>query len=52
MIDPSCEESDNHGGAFMMFAIRDALEFAGLLPNRKRNPAREFKLALHKFNLL
>lgn len=52
LIDPSCDESDNAGGAFMMFAIRDALEFAGLLPNRKKIPAREFKLALHKFNLL
>ena len=52
LIDPSCDESDNAGGAFMMFAIRDALEFAGLLPNRKKLPAREFKLALHKFNLL
>lgn len=51
-IDPSCDDSDNSGGAFMMFAIRDALEFAGLLPNRKRLPAREYRLALHKFNFL
>ena len=36
----------------MMFAIRDALEFAGLLPSRKKLPARELKLALHKFNQL
>ena len=36
----------------MMFAIRDALEFVGLLPNRKRIPARDFKLALYKFNFL
>jgi hypothetical protein len=52
LIDPSCGDSDSSGGAFMMFAIRDALEFAGLLPSRKKLPARELKLALHKFNQL
>jgi catalase len=36
----------------MMFAIRDALEYGGLLPNRKKIPAREIKLALYKFKFL
>lgn len=51
-IDPGCEKSDNAGGAFMMFAIRDALEFSGLLPNRKKHPAKELKLAHYKIEQL
>ena len=35
-----------------MFAIRDALEFGGLLPNRKKNPAMEIRVALYKFEFL
>jgi len=52
LIDPTCDDCDNSGGSFMMFALRDALEFSGLLPNRKKNPAREIKLALYKFKFL
>lgn len=52
LLDPSCDESDNSGGAFLMFAIRDALDFSGLLPNRKKLPAKELKLALYKFDFL
>ena len=36
----------------MMFALRDALEFSGLLPNRKKIPAREIQMALYKFKFL
>ena len=35
-----------------MFALRDALEFGGLLPDRKKNPIREIKVALFKFEFL
>ena len=35
-----------------MFALRDALEFAGLLPNRKHFPAMEIRVALYKFEFL
>lgn len=36
----------------MMFVIRDALLFAGLLPDKKKVPARDIKIALYKFKLL
>ena len=51
-IDPTCDECDNSGGSFLMFALRDALEFGGLLPNRKRSPAMEIRVALYKFEFL
>ena len=52
-IDPHHEESDNNVGAFIMFVVKDACEFAGLLPKRKvDNAARLIKNALFKFNLL
>ena len=35
-----------------MFAIRDALEFGGLLPMRKKNPGMEIQVALYKFEFL
>lgn len=36
----------------MMFVISDALQFAGLVPEKKKVPARDIKLAMHKFKLL
>jgi len=35
-----------------MFVIKDALIFGGLLPDKQSVPAREIKIALHKFQLL
>ena len=51
-IDPTGDDCDNSGGSFLMFAIRDALEFGGLLPHRKKNPAMEIRVALYKFDFL
>jgi hypothetical protein len=36
----------------MMFVIRDAFLFSGLLPEKKNIPARDIRLAMYKFNLL
>ena len=36
----------------MMFVIKDALQFAGLLPDKKSVPARDIRLAMYKFKLL
>jgi len=47
-IDPSGEECDSSVGTFIMFVLRDFLEFAGLLPEKKRVPAKELALLLHK----
>lgn len=43
-VDPHHEETDSSVGTFIMFVLRDALEYAGLLPQRKRMPARELRL--------
>jgi hypothetical protein len=51
-INPHHDDTDNSVGAFMMFVIRDALIFGGLLSEKKSVPAREIKIALHKFQLL
>ena len=46
--DPHHEDTDSSVGTFLMFAVRDALEHCGLLPEVKRNPAREYALSAHK----
>jgi len=51
-IDPHGEGNDNSIGAFVMFIIKDACEYAGLLPKRKENPARIFRNSMFKFNEL
>ena len=50
-IDPSGEDCDSSVGTFAMFVIRDYLEFAGLLPEKKRVPAKELALLTHKKQL-
>lgn len=47
-IDPSGDECDSSVGTFVMFVLRDFLEFSGLLPEKKRAPAKELALLLHK----
>jgi hypothetical protein len=47
-IDPSSDGTDDQLGAFMMFIIREALTFCGLLPDKKSVPEREYRLAQHK----
>ena len=47
-IDPSGDDCDSSVGTFTMFVIRDYLEFSGLLPDKKRVPARELALLNHK----
>lgn len=47
-IDPSGDECDSSVGTFVMFVLRDYLEFAGLLPDKKRVPSRELALLEHK----
>ena len=39
-IDPSCEECDSSVGTFMMFVLRDFLEYAGLLTKKKSIPGK------------
>lgn len=48
-INPHHDDTDNSVAAFMMFVIKDALTYSGLLPEKKRVPAREIRIALHKF---
>jgi len=38
--DPHHEDTDSSVGTFLMFAVRDALEHCGLLPEVKANPPR------------
>ena len=47
-IDPSCDECDSSVGTFVMFVLRDYLEFSGLLPEKKRVPGKELALLKHK----
>lgn len=47
-VDPSADECDSSVGTFLMFVIRDALEHAGLLIEKKCHPNKAHKLALHK----
>jgi len=51
MIDPSCEDCDSSVGTFVMFVIRDYLEFCGLLPKKHRVPAKELALLEYKQTL-
>lgn len=47
-IDPSGDDCDSSVGTFIMFVLRDFLEFSGLLPEKKRVPAKELALLAHK----
>lgn len=47
-IDPSGDDCDSSVGTFIMFVLRDYLEFSGLLPEKKRVPAKELALLSHK----
>lgn len=47
-IDPSGDDCDSSVGTFVMFVLRDFLEFSGLLPEKKRVPAKELALLMHK----
>ncbi len=48
LIDPHGKGNDNSIGAFVMFIIKDACEFAGLLPKRKEIPARSYRNSVYK----
>jgi len=50
-IDPSGEDCDSSVGTFVMFVLRDYLEFCGLLPKKNRVPAKELALLEHKQTL-
>ena len=50
-IDPSGENCDSSVGTFIMFVLRDYLEFSGLLPEKKRVPAKELQLFIYKKEL-
>ena len=50
-IDPSGDDSDSSVGTFMMFVIRDFLQFSAILPAAKadkRQPKKELALLMHK----
>ena len=48
-VDPSNEAiCDSSVSTFVMFVLRDALEYAGLMPDKKRVPHRELKLCNYK----
>jgi len=50
-VDPSAEACDSSVSTFVMFVLRDALEYSGLLPEKKRMPSRELKLCTYKRDL-
>jgi len=50
-IDPSGDDCDSSVGTFVMFVIRDYLEFCGLIPGKKRQPAKELVLLEYKMSL-
>ena len=47
-VDPSADACDSSVSTFIMFVLRDALEYAGLMPEKKRVPHRELKLCQYK----
>jgi len=47
-IDPSGDDCDSSVGTFIMFVLRDYLEYAGLLPEKKKVPAKYLALLIHK----
>ena len=47
-MNPSAEGNDSSVSTFVMFVLRDALEFAGLMPDKKSVPHRELKLCSFK----
>lgn len=50
-IDPHHSDGDSSVGTFVMFILKDALQHAGLMPDKKRMPAKELKLANYKKTL-
>jgi hypothetical protein len=50
-IDPHHADGDSSVGTFMMFILKDALQFAGLLPDKKKYPAKELKICNYKKGL-
>ena len=50
-IDPSGDDCDSSIGTFIMFVIRDYLEFSGLMPEKKRVHAKELALLQYKKQL-
>ena len=47
-VNPSADANDSSVGTFAMFVLRDALEFSGLIPEKKGGMQREFKLCSYK----
>ena len=47
-VNPSADDNDSSVSTFIMFVLRDALEFAGLMPEKKSVPHRELKLCNFK----
>ena len=50
-IDPSCDDCDSSVGTFIMFVLRDFLEFSGLIPEKKIVPAKQLALLEHKMSV-
>ena len=50
-IDPSDDDCDSSVGTFVMFVVRDYLEFCGLMPGKKRQPAKELAMLEFKKSL-
>jgi len=51
MIDPHHSDGDSSVGTFMMFIMKDALQYAGLLPEKSRRPGKEIRLCNYKKGL-
>eukprot|EP00352_Strombidinopsis_acuminata_P002466 CAMPEP_0176399216 /NCGR_PEP_ID=MMETSP0126-20121128/46571_1 /TAXON_ID=141414 ORGANISM="Strombidinopsis acuminatum, Strain SPMC142" /NCGR_SAMPLE_ID=MMETSP0126 /ASSEMBLY_ACC=CAM_ASM_000229 /LENGTH=188 /DNA_ID=CAMNT_0017774641 /DNA_START=1253 /DNA_END=1819 /DNA_ORIENTATION=- len=47
-IDPDHDDNDSSVCTFMMFVIKDVVEFCGLLPSSASQPTKQFQLAKHK----
>jgi hypothetical protein len=48
LTDPHNDDTDSSVGTFLMFAVRDALIYCGLLPSCRVLPGRQYALAAHK----
>lgn len=47
-IDPDHDDNDSSVCTFMMFVIKDVVEFCGLLPSQVSQPTKQFLLNKHK----
>lgn len=47
-INPDHDDNDSSVCTFMMFVIKDVVEFSGLLPSQVSQPTKQFQVNKHK----